>query len=63
MKKIHFILLGLLVTGQSVMSQVITQSAEGTGTVIMEGSTISLDLGKTDLSFGWNNLNKNKILS
>ena len=63
MKKIHFILIGLLVTGQFVTGQVITQSAEGTGTVIMEGSTISLDLGKTDLSFGWNNLNKNIVKS
>ncbi len=63
MKKIHFILIGLLITGQSATSQVITQSAEGTGTVIMEGSTISLDLGKTDLSFGWNNLNKNIVKS
>lgn len=51
----------MLITIQSVSSQVITQSAEGTGTVIMEGSTISLDLGKTDLTFGWNNLRKNIV--
>jgi hypothetical protein len=63
MKKIHFVFIALLVISQSVRSQVITQSAEGTGTVIMEGSTISLDLGKTDLSFGWNNLNKNIVKS
>lgn len=63
MKKMHFVLAGLLLISQFIMGQAITQSAEGTGTVIMEGSIISLDLGKTDLTFGWNNLNKNIVKS
>lgn len=59
-KDILLVYVSILITG-ATSAQKITQSAEGTGTVIMEGSTISLDLGKTDLSFGWNNLRKSVV--
>lgn len=40
-----------------VHSQGVTQSAEGKSTIPIRGTAIGIDLGKTELSFGYNNLN------
>jgi hypothetical protein len=57
MKKIFITVLVMTLITKTGSSQGVTQSAEGTSTVVLEGSAISLDPGKTDLTFGWNNLN------
>lgn len=61
MKKKYLLASLIVISNISVLAQTVTQSAEGTGTVILEGSAFSLNLGKTDLSFGWNNLNNSIV--
>jgi hypothetical protein len=60
MKKIIVVLIfaPLFSFGQGV-----TQSAEGKSTVLLEGSAVGIDLAKTELSFGWNNLNQSVVKS
>ncbi|MCE7070889.1 hypothetical protein LZG74_11280 [Dyadobacter sp. CY327] len=38
-------------------SQGLTQSADGKSTIPIKGSAVGIDIGKTELSFGYNNLN------
>ncbi|WEK34521.1 MAG: hypothetical protein P0Y53_18700 [Candidatus Pseudobacter hemicellulosilyticus] len=57
MKKIFSFLAGLLITTNAI-SQWLSQSAEGKGTVLSKGATVSLDVAKTDISFSLNNLNR-----
>lgn len=54
MKLPLLLLAGFISAGAS--AQGLTQSAEGTSTIPFRGSVISLDLGKTELGFGLNNL-------
>lgn len=42
----------------NLYSQGLTQSADGKSTVLFKGNNISLDIGKTNLDFGFNNLFK-----
>jgi hypothetical protein len=56
--KTIYILLTLLVIGSTAFGQRMTQTAEGESSVLFRGTNITLDIAKTDLSFGLNNLNK-----
>ncbi|WP_294823232.1 hypothetical protein [uncultured Flavobacterium sp.] len=51
-------ILFLLIWGasQNLTAQSLTKNAEGESTIFMKGSSIGLDIGKTQLSFGINNL-------
>lgn len=57
MKKIFSLLLCCVITKQ-LAAQGITKTAKGEGTVLYKGNNISLDIGETDLSFGFNNLQR-----
>lgn len=39
-------------------AQGLTQSAEGKSTIPIKGTAVGIDLGKTELSFGYNNINR-----
>ncbi len=51
-----FIVCILITFNFQIHSQSLTQSAEGKSTVILKGSAISIDIGKTELNLGLNNL-------
>lgn len=58
MKKIillHFILFAF---SFELLSQGLTQSADGKSSILLEGSAVSIDIAQTELAFGWNNLNQ-----
>lgn len=55
MKK-TIILLAAVISIQQVIAQGITKSAKGEGTVLFKGNNITLDIGETEASFGFNNL-------
>ena len=56
MKKINLKLLILIHVTVCSYSQTITKNAEGESTVLFRGNNIGLDIGETELSFGFNNL-------
>ncbi|WP_426584192.1 hypothetical protein [Mucilaginibacter sp. R-33] len=43
---------------QASYGQGITKTADGEGTVLFKGSSIGIDIAKTDISIGWNNLQR-----
>jgi hypothetical protein len=57
MKKIFLIFLCTILSN-SIFSQGLTQSADGKSTIPIRGAAIGLDLNKTELSLGFNTLNK-----
>jgi len=56
--KTIYLLLVLTMASLSALSQGMTQTADGESSVLFRGTNITLDIAKTDLSFGLNNLNK-----
>jgi len=46
----------LISIGGALYGQGLTKNAEGESTILMPGASIGLDIGKTQLSFGYNNL-------
>ena len=52
------LLIALALISNSSYSQWLTQSAEGKGSFLFKGTSVALDLGKTDFSFTINNLNR-----
>lgn len=59
MKSISLVLLLFLLDLHQGQSQGLTQNAEGQSTILFKGNSIGFDIGKTEISFGINNLNKN----
>lgn len=58
---IHFKLrcsAALVLLPSVLFAQSITQSADGNSSILAKGATLSLDITKTDLEFGYNNLDK-----
>ncbi|UCH97528.1 MAG: hypothetical protein JSV88_11935 [Candidatus Aminicenantes bacterium] len=56
-KTAPLILILVLVTALNLHAQILNQDAEGKSTIIFPGGVIGLDLGKTSLSFDYNNFN------
>lgn len=52
----RFLVLLCISIGTVVYGQGLTKNAEGESTVIMHGANIGIDIGKTELSFSFNNL-------
>jgi opacity protein-like surface antigen len=57
MRKIYLVILGLATSGMYTYGQGLTQSADGKSTIPLRGAAIGIDLAKTELSFGINNIN------
>ncbi len=56
--KILFAIITLQTVAANIMAQGLTQSADGSSTIPINGTVVSVDLVKTDLSFGYTNLNQ-----
>lgn len=54
-KLLTALLLGFAINADA---QGLTQSAEGKSTIPIRGTAVGIDLGKTELSFGYNNINR-----
>lgn len=61
MKRIFYLLVIAFIISADIAGQGVTQSADGSSTVVLNGSAISLDIAKADMTFGWNNLNSKVI--
>ena len=48
----------LLATKQMIQAQGLTKTADGEGTVLFKGTNLGINVGKTDFTFGANNLQK-----